>query len=195
MLLCAPGEIIESRVAEDSSTRSGSRFSFARGLGGLSGRGRGPRRVPAPRRPGRSFIVDVVRTEDLKSPCDAPKGRIRPGVFSVHTPCLIHFNFLDWLLLAVAHVVQNQRNIRSERLRRFTNIISAPDRNSRFSSSHVSMPSHAFPGRRSRPSNGRAAPSSAHGSLEVALVRLTSCAFFICIQQSFLEKSLSSDRR
>ena len=114
MLLCAPGEIIESRVAEDSSTRSGSRFSFARGLAGLSGRGRGPRRVPAPR-------PFVKRTEDLKSPCDAPKGRIRPGVFSVHTPCLIHFNFLDWLLLAVAHVVQNQRNIRSERLRRFTN--------------------------------------------------------------------------
>ena len=72
--------------------------------------------------PGRSLLL--VRTEDLKSPCDAPKGRIRPGVFSVHTPCLIHFNFLDWLLLAVAHVVQNQRNIRSERLRRFTNIIS-----------------------------------------------------------------------
>ena len=101
----APGEIIESRVAEDSSTRSGSRYSFARGLAGLSGRGRGPRRVPAPR-------PFVKRTEDLKSPCDAPRsGRIRPGVFSVHTPCLIHFNFLDWLLLAVAHVVQKIREI------------------------------------------------------------------------------------
>lgn len=179
MLLCAPGEIIESRVAEDSSTRSGSRFSFARGLAGLSGRGRGPRRVPAPR-------PFVKRTEDLKSPCDAPRsGRIRPGVFSVHTPCLIHFNFLDWLLLAVAHVVQNQRNIRSERLRRFTNIILGSRRGS-----CLSMPSHAFPGRRSRPSNGRAAPSSAHGSLEVALVRLTSCAFFICMQHSILGVAL-----
>ena len=82
-----------------------------------------PRSAEGPRtpHPGRSFLCERKR---LKSPCDAPKGRIRPGVFSVHTPCLIHFNFLDWLLLAVAHVVQNQRNIRSERLRRFTNIIS-----------------------------------------------------------------------